>query len=79
MALTSFIDPTLLKTYIGARLTESIKLAAEPILQKALKDMEKVMREKLATTIISMIDQEFDVARMGQDIRILIRHNKEMR
>ena len=56
------------------KLNEELQIAAEPIIQKALKDAEDVMRKKLASYFISYIDKNFSVERDGTDLRIVI-HN----
>lgn len=58
---------------LGRELKVSMLQAAEPILQKALKDIEQQMREKMASRLISFIENDFVVERMGHDIRIVVK------
>lgn len=46
--------------------------AAQPIIEKALIDIEKAMRQKLGSLVISMLDESMDVDRKGTTLRILI-------
>jgi hypothetical protein len=50
--------------------------AAEPVIDKALADIEKVMREKLGSMVIAYLDNYMEVERMGNTLRILIKHDK---
>lgn len=62
-----------LKQLIIGQLNEQMIEVAEPILQKALLDIELKMREKLGATIIQYIDSAMDIERMGTNLRITIR------
>jgi len=47
--------------------------AAEPIIQQALKDAEKQMREALAQKIIAVISSDYSVERMQNQIVITVK------
>jgi len=54
-------------------INKQMKEAAEPVLQKALADIEKQMRERMAAMLISHIQSEFSVRTMGHDLQITVR------
>jgi len=58
---------------LGKELNEALRKAAEPILQKAMKDIEQEMREKMASRLLAFIENNFIVERMGHDIRIVVK------
>ena len=69
---TNFIDTEAFSKYLLQNINKQMLEAAEPILQEALKKLEIRMREKLATNIISLIEQNYSVERCGNDIRIMV-------
>ena len=58
---------------IGAELNKAMLKAAEPILQKALTEIEHEMREKMVSRLLAFVENNFAVDRMGHDIRIVIK------
>jgi len=61
---------------LGSKLNESMTKAAEPIIQRALQDIEVEMRKQLANNLIGFIDSNMSFERFGSDIRILISQPK---
>lgn len=51
--------------------------AAEPVIKKALEDIEITMRRKLGAMIIATINSSFSVERYGNDLRILVKHQQD--
>lgn len=51
-------------------LNHAMLKAAEPIIQQALRDAEREMREKLAQRLIGLIEQNISIQRMGRDLVI---------
>lgn len=64
---------TFLKERIVAAVNESLTNEAEPIIQKALADIEHTMREKLASELISRVAKSYDIEFDGNIIKILVR------
>jgi hypothetical protein len=60
------------------KLNADMLSAAEPVLQKALVDAEKKMRESLASNVVAFLDHSFSVERYGSDLRILVKHEREI-
>lgn len=60
----------ILKKQMNAEMVE----AAKPIIDEALKEIEKVMRKKLASMIIAYLDNNIEAERMGSSLRILVKH-----
>jgi formate dehydrogenase maturation protein FdhE len=58
-----------LKEQMNADLTK----AAEPEIQRALAEVEKVMRQRLASHLIALLDRQFDMRRNGEDLVITLR------
>lgn len=58
---------------LGKELKVAMLLAAEPILLRAMKDIEQKMRERMAARLIAFIENDFVVERMGHDIRIVVK------
>lgn len=48
--------------------------AAKPLVEKALVDIEKIMRAKLASMVVAFLDNYMEVERYGQTMRIVIKH-----
>lgn len=54
-------------------LNEAMTEAAEPIIQKAIQDIEKEMREVMAKSLIAMVQNNFSIERMQNDIKIIVK------
>lgn len=65
-------DENLLRA-LKDQLNEQMTRAAEPLLQKALKEMEEVMRKRLAQVLVEHIESSFSMQRMGRDLVITVR------
>jgi hypothetical protein len=61
-------------TMLREKLTAGMMQAAEPVIQKALAEAEKAMRERLGSMVIGLLEHSYDVMRDGSDLRILVRH-----
>lgn len=73
MSYGKLINHDELAKILGKELNKAMTEAAEPLIQKALKDIEQIMREKLAQRLISFIEHNLVMDRMGNDLRILIK------
>ncbi len=73
---TNILDREEFSRFFKEELNASMSRVAEPILEKALEDMERTMREQMAQKLISLIENDFVVERMGHDIRITVRQAK---
>jgi hypothetical protein len=51
-------------------LNEAMLQVADPIIQKALQDAERAMRERLAQKVISMVERSYSIERMGDILTI---------
>ena len=47
---------------------------AEPLIKKAIKDIELEMRKSLAANLIALLSRDIVMDRMGQDIKIMVKH-----
>jgi len=61
----SMINIESFKKNLGVTLTKEMLEAAEPILQKALSDMEHAMRKDLARMVTGMIESSYDISQNG--------------
>lgn len=66
-----FDDKSLLSDF-SVVLREQMLKAAEPIIQKALADVEKEMRQRLAEMIVGTIRHSYSAERFGTDLRITV-------
>jgi hypothetical protein len=71
--MVSIFNVEELSKQLLTHLNQEMKEAAEPILKKALVDIENIMREKMAQRCISIIQNDFSIERMGNDIRIMVK------
>lgn len=69
----SLINVDVFNELVGKYLDEEMKNAAQPILDKALQDIENKMRERMASMTIAFIKNDITIDRMGQDIRIIVK------
>jgi len=63
----AFID--VIKDSMNAEMTK----AAEPVIQKALKEIEAEMRAKLGAMLIATINNDYQIERFGSDLRIVVK------
>lgn len=54
-------------------MNEEMKVAAEPVIAKALAEIETVMRRRMGEMLIAMINQDMNVFRQGTDLHITVR------
>jgi hypothetical protein len=59
-------------------LNTHLRAAAEPVIQQALKDIEREMRERLAARLISLIETNVSFQRRGQEMVITLNHAAEL-
>ena len=57
------------------KLNEGMLEASEPVLEKALQDIEKTMRQKLGSMVVAFLDESFEIDNMEHTLRILIKHD----
>lgn len=53
-------------------INEQIRKAAEPIIKAAMDDIEKAMKEKVASIAVSMVSGEIDIYRDGKRLIVSI-------
>ena len=58
------------KSMLSSNLNEEMLMAAEPILEEALREMEKEMRKRLSACLIAQIDRTMDVEMSGDILTI---------
>lgn len=60
-----------------ARLKEALSAemqkAAEPVIQAAVAEAEKVIRQRVAAMCVSLVAKDFSMERFGTDLRITVR------
>lgn len=57
----------------GAQLHHQFQLVVEPIIQAALKDADAQIRKALAVQVLGLIQHNYSVSRMGNDLVITVR------
>ena len=70
--MATIINPKAFEESMLVPLNNAMLEAAEPIVQKALKEMEVRMRKQLASNLISFITQNFSVESFQDQILIRI-------
>lgn len=60
-----------------AQMNKEMQAAAEPVIRTAIEDAEKEMRKRLGAMFVALIDHSFSVERFGNDLRILVKHDKD--
>ena len=65
-------QPNMLKA-LQAQLNADMLAQAEPLIKKALEEIEKEMRARLAQRLIANIEQDMDIRTMGHTITITLR------
>lgn len=68
----TFIDVDEFETQLKTLLNENMLAAAEPILQRALTEIEKRMRTQLATNIVQLIETDYSIVRQGNIVQISV-------
>ncbi len=71
--MTQIISKEYVEKMLFDEINKQMKEAAEPVLQRALAEIEKQMRERMARMLIAHIESDFSVERMGADLRITVR------
>ena len=71
----TLINQEVFKIRLADELNKGIRESAEPILTKALEDIEKEMRKKLASMIVSFIDGYVEIETMNNALKIVVRHD----
>lgn len=72
MTATTF-DMVSLQKSLVIELNRQMLEAAEPIIQEALKRIEREMRQALAARLIGLIESNMYFERYGTDLRIVIK------
>lgn len=70
--MASIINDELFAQQMRQVLNDEMLRAAEPVLQKALKDIETEMRKKLAALVVGVVDRSYRLSRDGQSIVIRV-------
>lgn len=70
--MASIINEQAFIDHYHAALNEAMMKAAEPIIEEALAEVERTMREKLAASLISVMDTNVSFETFGRELRILI-------
>jgi hypothetical protein len=61
MSTTILVNPENTLKALQAQMSLEMQAAAEPIIQAAIKDAEKAIRERVGRACISLIEQSMDV------------------
>lgn len=70
------IDPEKALDYLKAQMSAELTAAAEPLIQQALQEAEKAMRERLAQLLIAHIESSFSVYKRQDELVITIMQDK---
>lgn len=76
---TTLLNPVAVEKILKDKLNRDMRKAAEPVIAKALDEIEKVMRDRLASTIVSYLETYIEVDRYGRDLRIIVKHEHDTR
>jgi len=73
MALAPLIDCDSFNRNLALSIGEQLKAAAEPLILKALQDVETHLRLRPAEMVCGMVQTEYNVQRDGRDLRITVK------
>ena len=62
-----------LNQHLTAALNKVLREAAEPIIQQALAEAERKMREALAVRVMDMVRSDYSMMHRGTDLVITVR------
>ena len=71
---TTLLDHDMTLEILKRAMNKEMVAAAAPLIAKALVDIEMVMRKKLGSMVVAYLDTCIEIDRMGQDLRIIVRH-----
>ncbi len=75
--MATCIDSKSFEKVLSESIREAIIKESEPIIQRAIKDVEVSIRKALANHIMVLIEQNMSIERVGPDIRITVQHRSE--
>lgn len=73
MSTTTFIHAENALKRLQLEMSAEMQRAAEPAIQAAVAEAEKLIRERVAAMCIALIAQDFSFERFGADLRIVVR------
>lgn len=74
--MSAYIDgPSFLRS-LQEEMNRQMLAAAEPVIQKAVQEVERAMRQRLGAMVIGLIEKSVEVDRFGPDLRILVKQAK---
>lgn len=76
MSNARFINQQAVADAMGVQLEAAIINAAEPLIQKALVDIEAKLRERVVQFAVGSIQKDFDFMSQGEIVTIRIRQGK---
>ena len=56
------------------QLNDGMREAAEPVIAKALEEIERTMRKQLASMVVALVDRSIQIDRQGENLRIVVLH-----
>lgn len=71
--MAQIINQEYVEKMLFSAINKEMQEAAEPVLQKALAEIERQMRERMAAMLIAHIKSEFSVRIMGNELQITVR------
>jgi len=74
---STFIDSDKMLDSLKKQMSEEMMAAAEPAIREAVEKAEKAMRQRLGEMFISLLTYHFSVERMGNDLRIVVKHQHD--
>lgn len=77
MAVTDFINSEALCKYLVMESREKMIVAAEPVIQEAMKEIEKKLRAELGSIVVGLINADYSIQKMQGNLQITV-FNKEI-
>lgn len=72
MSVQSLFNEGAFEALLGARVSEELRMVANPILEKALEEARVAMQKRLAELTVGMLDRSYDLERHGQTLTIRV-------
>ena len=71
---TGLINSKVFQEMLKEKINKAMISSAQPILDKALEDIEAEMKKTLGSFVVGFLDAHLTIDRIGTDLRILVKH-----
>lgn len=76
MAISTVINYDAAAAVLRQECTKGMIEAAEPVIQQAMKDIERKLRQHIGSIVVGMIQQDINVMSNGREVVIKVIHRE---